>query len=120
LGTPTPAQGAGGVYWENLSVASASSGITWNNVDLEVLSPNGTVVATVTSFTVVGILGASSPVCSSPGPTETSWTSGSGTTPLSSTQTLSIQSSVPLVGAKDVLRVIGVRAFSGTESVTIP
>ncbi len=118
LGNPTAAKGAGTTWYENFTVESASSGITWNSVNLKVVAAGGTVVGTVTAFGVYSLAGTS--VCGASGTTESSWSTGSGATAIASTQFLSITSTGTLSGAGNTLQAIGVGSFQGTVSVAIP
>jgi len=117
-------------YTYAFTIESAGSGITWNSIDFNVKSSSGAVQA-VTGYAVWPISGpvpaAGSSVCYASGTTETSWTAGtagSGTTPISTTQTLIVyylgttSTSDPLGGS--TLYALGTGSYSGTVQIAIP
>jgi hypothetical protein len=111
----------------DVPISSASDGITWGDVFLNVTDPFGaslTPGTTVTgmSYTVRSISG--SVVCQTVSPMEFGWTTGSGANPILTSQTLvlTVQAGAPnpLLGGGYALNAIGFGAFSGTVHVSIP
>ncbi|HEV2317756.1 MAG TPA: archaellin/type IV pilin N-terminal domain-containing protein [Thermoplasmata archaeon] len=120
IGTAAEAQ-KGANYYYNFTIESAGSGITWNSVNLQITNSGGLVSAGITSFTVYSVSFQS--VCSSSSTTETSWTAGaagSGSTLISSTQTLVVVTTINLANTGAQLNALGVGSFAGTTHATIP
>lgn len=116
MGSPVEAN-AGGSYWYNITVQSAGSGLTWNEMDLELLAPGNSPVVPHSGWVgSVLSLGGSTPVASWDFYTF-QWTSG-GSTTVSSSQTLSIVTTTSLSG--DTLQLLGVGQYSGTVPVALP
>lgn len=108
-------------FWYNFSVQSAGGGITWSNVSLLVLNGSSIQTFGVTSYSVLSISG--SVIVNSTGPLESSWTAVNGppTTLISSTQTLSIETSKSLAGQGMMLEASGNDpSFAGTITAVIP
>jgi flagellin-like protein len=107
---------AGTNYYYNFTIESAGSGITWNSVNFKISGP--VAPAATTTWTVLSISAAT--VVSATGAVVTSWTTGNGGTPCSSTQSLEIISTTNMVAQGEILTIIGVGSFQGTTSATIP
>jgi flagellin-like protein len=119
LGSVSEAQ-AGSNYYYNVSIASASSGLTWNSLNFQVKNAGGGVVSLGTpTYKVLDITGAV--VVSSTNGGQ-SWTAGSGTgaSQVATTETISLQTTTSLAGAGDSLVALGVGSYSGSVSQGIP
>ncbi len=116
MGTPSESHSAGSPYWYNFTVQSAGGGLTWNNLDLELvnstgmpLNPQSTWTATVLSIPGTSVATYSFQTFG--------WTSG-GSTTITAAQVLSVSTPTSLSG--DDLNLLGTGSFSGLVQVAIP
>lgn len=108
-------------FWYNFTIESAGSSIQWSNVQLQISNTAGIVTAGITSYTVLSISNAV--IVSSNGATETAWTNGAAGTSatlISSTQTVSVLTTVNLASSGAQLNALGVGSFAGTTHANIP
>jgi hypothetical protein len=121
ISTPLETQ-RGASYFYNFTIESAATCVAWNEVDLQITNNGGTNVSSgITSYTVYNATLAT--VCSSKGPTETAWTpgaAGSGSTFITSAQTLVALTTVNLANTGAQLAMVGVGSVAGTTHATIP
>jgi hypothetical protein len=112
---------AGPNYYENFSVGAAANGVSWNDLQLEVLGPNGALESSVVAFRVFAP-GASLPELSSGGPVESyAWQgTGNGAAPIQPLSTLEVVSTSSLAGLGATPQVVGDSAYSGQLSAAIP
>jgi hypothetical protein len=106
-------------YWYNFTVQSASSGLLWENLSFEILSPSSVAVPALASWhvVVVGLTGAA--VAEAAQTTYgDSWAFGGGLT-VTSGSTISFFSGTSNLSG-DTLEVIGYGGFTGSISVVIP
>jgi flagellin-like protein len=114
MGPPAEAS-KGANNWYNFSIQSAGGGIVANNLNFQVQGAGGSIV-TVTGGTM-SVLNLAATVVASYNMITGVWTSG-GTTPLSSSQQLSLVTTVNLSG--DKLVVSGTGSYQGQITVNIP
>lgn len=117
LGAPTEAM-AGPNYWLNFSIQASSGGLAWSDLQLSIQSSSLSTVhlPASSSARVESITGSTLALFSW---ATSSWVSG-GSTGVTSSQVLSIETTQSLSGAGDSLLLTGVGSFSGTESTSIP
>jgi len=124
LQSPTEAQpSAASMHYYNFSVQSAGGGLILNDLNFQITTGGGAIVATTAagwSLNVLGITGAVVGTYAITAATP-SWTLG-GTVAATSQQTICLTSPTGAANnlSGDTLSVIGVGTFSGTVSVSIP
>lgn len=117
---PANEQVRGTNYWYNFSVQSASSGLTWGDLLLEVQTASGSIV-TLTgapggAITVIGISGNT---VASYSIGTYSWTTG-GSLSVSNQDEVVLQCTNNLQAQGDSLTVLGIGSISGSISAAIP
>jgi hypothetical protein len=118
LGTPTE-QSAVGHDWYNFTVDDAGDGILLDEIQVQVLSAAGSVIDPSPDWTLVA-LGTVGALVGQYSLTDATWTTGGGAA-LESGQLLVLDTgSTTLADQGDLLNVIGVGAFGGTLTVSIP
>jgi hypothetical protein len=112
---------AGPNYYENFTLGAASNGVSWDDLQLEVLGPNGALEPSVVAFQVFSP-GAIVPELSSGGPVESyAWQgTGNGAAPIQPLSTLEVVSTSSLAGHGASLQVVGDSSYSGQLSAAIP
>jgi flagellin-like protein len=111
---------AGTNYYYNVSVASASSGLTWNSMNFQVKNPGGGVVTLgAPTYKVLDINGATV-ISSTNGGQAWTASSGTGASPVTSSETISLVTTTSLAGQGDSLVALGVGSYSGSVSAGIP
>ncbi len=110
-----------GTYYYNFSVQSSAAGLTWSDLHLVVRTASGGTAplpSGSTSWTVVGASGR--PLAgTNDSASLTGWVFG-GSTGVSTTQFLSLSTSVDLYGAGDQLLAQGTGTYAGNVSTSIP
>lgn len=115
LGRPTEAA-QGAEHWYNFSVESAAGGLVLNDLSFQVQSASGSVVSlTGATLSCLGITGTTLATYDF----GVGWVTG-GSTTLTNTDMLSLETTSNLAGAGDDLVVEGAGSYSGAVSVPIP
>jgi hypothetical protein len=117
LATPSEAQ-TGPDSWANFTVDAAAGGLTWSDLTFTIQSPTAGEISLPAGSTLAVLSITGSSVASFNFATQ-SWT-GQSTGPITSSETLSLETSGDLFGMGYVLVVDGGGGFTGSLSATIP
>jgi flagellin-like protein len=114
LGSPSENQ-KGANWWYNFSIQAAGGGVVANNLNFQVQTATGGIVAP--GGATINVLSLSGTSVAAYTLSSGTWTAG-GTTPLSSSQTISLNFGSSISG--DTLQVSGTGSFQGVIPVSIP
>jgi len=115
LGTPKE-NSVAGKFWYNFTVQAAGGGLIMNNLNFQIQSSGGALLAPQAGW-VLNVLGLSGATVSSYTMTAGTWASG-GTTPVSSSMIVSLQTQTSMSGNTFVTS--GTGSFQGTVNTAIP